>query len=95
MKEAFIVAGVFNILTDLVILGIPMPLVWQLRSDMWRRASLVFIFSLGSLVVFASIYRFSAIFESDPNDYTCTAPPAGRRGRGLRGARGAWGASEG
>ena len=90
------VLGALNILTDLMILTIPMPLVWKLQIGVWRRLSLAITFLLGSFVVFASIYRFSAIFQSDPNDYTCTAPPpAVRRGRRLRGARGAWGANEG
>ena len=49
--------GVLNMLTDSMILAIPIPLVWKMQADVWRRLSLVFTFSLGSFVVFASNYR--------------------------------------
>ena len=63
-----------NILTDLMILTIPMPLVWKLQADMWRRLSLAFTFLLGSFVVFASIYRFFTIFKYTAGDIACTVP---------------------
>ena len=69
--------GALNMLTDLMILAIPIPLVWKMQADVWRRLSLVFTFSLGSFVVFASIYRFYTVFGSgtDLSDVTWTAPP--------------------
>ena len=66
--------GALNILTDLMILSIPMPLVWKLQADVWRRLSLAFTFLLGGFVVFASIYRFYTIFQFIMEDFTCTAP---------------------
>ena len=68
--------GALNMLTDLMILAIPIPLVWKMQADVWRRLSLVFTFSLGSFVVFASIYRFYIAFRSGVNlsDVTCTVP---------------------
>ena len=63
-----------NMLTDSMILAIPMPLVWKMQ-DVWRRLSLVFTFSLGSFVVFAGIYRFYTLFKIIPSDVPCTAPP--------------------
>ena len=68
------VLGALNILTDLMILAIPMPLVWKLQADVWRRLSLAFTFMLGGFVVFASIYRFLTIFQFTISDVTCTAP---------------------
>ena len=66
--------GAVNILTDLMILTIPMPLVWKLKADVWRRLSLAFTFLLGSFVVFASIYRFFTIFKYIYGDITCMFP---------------------
>ena len=63
-----------NILTDSMILAIPMPLVWKMQADVWRRLSLVFTFLLGGFIVFAGIYRFYTIFQFIPGDVTCTAP---------------------
>ena len=74
MLHEGIVNGAINFLTDLMILAIPMPLVWKLQADLWRRLSLAFTFLLGSFVVFASIYRFYSIFTFIPGDVTCTAP---------------------
>ena len=68
------VLGALNILTDLMILAIPMPLIWKLQADVWRRLSLAFTFLLGSFVVFASIYRFLTIFNYTTGDITCTIP---------------------
>ena len=68
------VLGALNILTDLMILTIPMPLVWKLQIGVWRRLSLALTFLLGSFVVFASIYRFYTIFKFIRGDETCTAP---------------------
>ena len=57
-----------------MILAIPMPLVWKMQADVWRRLSLTFTFLLGGFVVFASIYRFYSIFQFTTDDVTCTAP---------------------
>ena len=72
--------GGFNILTDLMILAIPMPLVWNMQASVWHRLSLVFTFSLGSFVVFASIYRFYVVKEFIDIDGPCTPlnPPPPR-----------------
>jgi hypothetical protein len=99
LKAAFIATGAINILTDSLILCLPMPFVWRLHTNLYRRISLMFIFSLGSFVVFASIYRFSTIFDFDPVDTSCEFLPSHRRGHplnlGLQGplqnlASGAW-----
>ena len=41
--------GVVNIVTDITILSLPMPLVWSLRVSESRRWQLVTVFSLGGL----------------------------------------------
>lgn len=60
--------------TDVLILCVPVPLVWGLHTSLARRLSLLFIFSLGSFVVFASIYRLITIFEFQYFDTSCLIP---------------------
>ncbi|CCX29572.1 Similar to hypothetical protein CH063_00527 [Colletotrichum higginsianum]; acc. no. CCF44726 [Pyronema omphalodes CBS 100304] len=72
LKAAFVSTAAINIFNDCAILMLPMPFVWKLSTSMWRRLSLMFIFSLGSFVVFASVYRFTTIFEFDPRDTSWT-----------------------
>jgi hypothetical protein len=74
LKKAFIVTGILNIIIDSAILCLPMPLVWKLQTTLTRKLSLIFIFSLGSFVVFASIYRFITIFDFQPTDISCGSP---------------------
>ena len=94
MIQPSTVTGAVNILTDMMILAIPMPLVWKLQVGGWRRASLVFAFSLGSFVVFAGICRFYTIFlHTDAyGDISCTAPITpqcpSEKSEGVRGVRG-------
>ena len=41
--------GIVNILTDIIILSLPIPLVWTLQVSKPRRWQLVIVFSLGGL----------------------------------------------
>ncbi|KAI5801347.1 hypothetical protein EDC01DRAFT_517102 [Geopyxis carbonaria] len=76
LKASFIGNGVPNVITDFVILTLPMPVVWNLQASVAHRLSLSFIFLLGGFVVFASIYRFVTIFQFDPMDTSWTLATA-------------------
>ncbi len=41
--------GVINIVTDITILSLPVPLVWSLQASKSRRLQLIAVFSLGGL----------------------------------------------
>ena len=43
--------GTTNILTDIVILGLPLPLIWKLQIRRKRKVGLLGIFLLGSLYI--------------------------------------------
>ncbi|KAL2209536.1 hypothetical protein CC79DRAFT_1332697 [Sarocladium strictum] len=58
-----------TILTDLIILLMPLPQLWKLRLKKREKIGLTFAFSLGFFVVFASAYRTSILFT-----YTATDP---------------------
>ncbi|KAI9726853.1 MAG: hypothetical protein M1834_001485 [Cirrosporium novae-zelandiae] len=97
LKASFIGNGVPNFGTDIVILCLPGPYLWQIQTSKIRRISLILIFLTGSLyvslsafatataeangslpysVVFASIYRFTTIFQFESSDMTWTLATA-------------------
>ncbi|KAI3132515.1 hypothetical protein CBS147325_8741 [Penicillium roqueforti] len=61
LKGMFIGNAVPNILTDILILSLPVKVVWGLHASLTHR-----------LVVFTSAYRFATIFGFDPTDIAWT-----------------------
>jgi hypothetical protein len=57
-----------SILCDIAILCLPMPHVIRLKTNLWQRVLLMFIFLLGSYVVFTSIYRFRVYLSYTTDD---------------------------
>ncbi|KAL2206381.1 hypothetical protein CC79DRAFT_1369800 [Sarocladium strictum] len=55
----------FNVLTDLYLIAIPMPMLFRAAMPWWKRAWLVGLFSLGLFVVMAAILRV-VLLVSDP-----------------------------
>jgi hypothetical protein len=64
-----------TILTDLVILLMPLPQIWRLRLGMREKLGLTAAFCLGFFVVFASAYRTSVLFTYSGGDPTYTLAP--------------------
>ncbi|KAG8161324.1 hypothetical protein KVR01_009588 [Diaporthe batatas] len=60
-----------NIITDVVILCMPIPLVLKLHITVYQKFALCLTFSLGAFVLGASIYRFTVLFHYDPKNPTC------------------------
>ncbi|POS82910.1 hypothetical protein EPUL_005110, partial [Erysiphe pulchra] len=75
LKATFLAIAVPSIITDIAILSLPLPLVWQLQTKVWQKISLTAVFLLGSFVVFASIYRFIIFVRYNPNDLPYTLAP--------------------
>jgi hypothetical protein len=67
-----------SILCDVGILWLPLPHVLRLKTNLTQKIFLVFMFMLGSYVVFTSIYRFTVYLGYNRNDipYTLAAPVA-------------------
>lgn len=59
----------FNIASDLAILILPMPVVWNLQMKQQKRLAVIGIFSVGSIACLASIIRIYALYlwSSDPD----------------------------
>lgn len=41
--------GIPHVVTDLVMLALPLPLIWRLHSDMWKKLGLMVVFLAGGL----------------------------------------------
>lgn len=48
-NAAFVVAGVLNMVTDFMVMALPIPYIWTLQLPIGRRVGLIIAFSLGLL----------------------------------------------
>ena len=53
----------FNLLTDVVILGLPIPMLLELQIPLHRKVALIAVFSVGSIAVAAACIRVWLISE--------------------------------
>lgn len=71
IKATFLAIAIPNIITDIAILALPIPLLWGLQTTRVRKISLSIIFLLGSFVVFTSCYRFTTFLDFETTDLSC------------------------
>ncbi|KAK7957754.1 hypothetical protein PG996_010799 [Apiospora saccharicola] len=76
LKASFVGNAIPNIATDIAILAMPVSQVWHLQVNLAQKISLLFMFLLGSFVLFASIYRFTTIMRWQIEDTTWTLAEA-------------------
>ncbi|EEA19213.1 integral membrane protein (Pth11), putative [Talaromyces marneffei ATCC 18224] len=55
--------AILNIVTDFLMLLLPVPLVWRLQAPLTQKLGLTLIFAIGSAVVITSIIRITFIME--------------------------------
>ncbi|PWY88277.1 hypothetical protein BO70DRAFT_259365, partial [Aspergillus heteromorphus CBS 117.55] len=70
---AYIVAGMLNLLTDLMVMTLPLPHVWRLQLGTPKKLALCFVFCLGLLVSAISIVRLFSLIAIDFTDVTYSA----------------------
>ncbi|KAI9163572.1 hypothetical protein HJFPF1_05189 [Paramyrothecium foliicola] len=68
----------FNVVTDLYLLSIPLPMLWGARLGKWRKFSLIFLFSGGVFVVVCATLR-ATLIVTNPTDGTLIAGAWGVR----------------
>ncbi|KAH8603128.1 hypothetical protein B0O99DRAFT_22140 [Bisporella sp. PMI_857] len=64
-----------TIITDILILLLPIPQIWKLKLRKPEKVALTVTFALGAFVIFASAYRFSVLFSYSNADPTYTLAP--------------------
>ncbi|KAK1148775.1 hypothetical protein N8T08_008660 [Aspergillus melleus] len=73
---SFTATGVINLVTDVVVLVIPMPLLYRLQMATYKKVTLITVFGLGLVTCIISALRISVLSTMDFNDITFTLPRA-------------------
>ncbi|KAJ5738593.1 hypothetical protein N7493_001748 [Penicillium malachiteum] len=60
-NAAYVVAGTMNLITDLMVMALPMPHIWKLQLGTAKKVALSGVFSIGLLVSIISIVRLVAL----------------------------------
>ncbi|KAF4765332.1 hypothetical protein N7455_004913 [Penicillium solitum] len=73
---SFTVTGIINLLTDVVVLVTPMPLLYGLQMATYKKVTFITIFGLGAVTCIISILRISILSTMDFADITYSIPLA-------------------
>ena len=67
--------NIFNVITDVLLLVMPLAIVWRLKVKTLTRVGLSFVFSLGCLTLLASIMRLYTTYKyKKSRDPECASP---------------------
>ncbi|XHG09504.1 hypothetical protein AWENTII_012559 [Aspergillus wentii] len=64
--------GIVNMLLDILVLCLPLPMTWRVKTNLRQKMILSGIFLLGGFVCIVSILRITAFRKSNPKDPTYT-----------------------
>ncbi|KAI1206747.1 uncharacterized protein F4807DRAFT_222134 [Annulohypoxylon truncatum] len=56
-RENYILFPILSIISDLGIMAIPLPLLWQVKIPVWRKLILGFLFGSGIFIIIATLLR--------------------------------------
>ncbi|KAL7622877.1 hypothetical protein AAE478_006556 [Parahypoxylon ruwenzoriense] len=73
-NTVFVIAGATNMLTDFMVLLMPVPIIWKLKLPTSQRIGLVATFSLGLFITAISIIRLKSLIDISFLDPTWTLP---------------------
>ncbi|KAJ6184427.1 hypothetical protein N7519_005728 [Penicillium mononematosum] len=73
---SFTATGVINLVTDVVVLVTPMPLLYKLQMARYKKVTFITIFGLGAVTCIISILRISILSTMDFTDITYSIPRA-------------------
>ncbi|KAI9367089.1 hypothetical protein BJX61DRAFT_538346 [Aspergillus egyptiacus] len=73
---SFTATGVINLVTDVIVLVLPMPSLSKLQMAMYKKVTLIAVFGLGLVTCIISALRISVLSTMDFNDITYTIPRA-------------------
>ncbi|KAF2455726.1 hypothetical protein BDY21DRAFT_350155 [Lineolata rhizophorae] len=74
----FTIAAVFNLVTDLIIVIMPIPMLWGLRVPLAKKLGIIAIFSLGAVICVISLLRTIYVPTIDLADFHYSAATFGR-----------------
>ncbi|KAL4971923.1 hypothetical protein BDW66DRAFT_145209 [Aspergillus desertorum] len=73
---SFTVTGIINLVTDVVVLVLPMPNLSRLQMATYKKVTLITVFGLGAVTCVISALRISVLSTMDFADITYTMPKA-------------------
>ncbi|KAL4963657.1 uncharacterized protein BDV14DRAFT_176145 [Aspergillus stella-maris] len=73
---SFTATGVINLVTDVIVLVLPMPSLYKLQMATYKKVTLITVFGLGIVTCVISILRISVLSTMDFTDITYTIPRA-------------------
>ncbi|KAL4939189.1 hypothetical protein BDV06DRAFT_225270 [Aspergillus oleicola] len=73
---SFTVTGVINLVTDVIVLVLPMPSLYKLQMATYKKVTLIAVFGLGFVTCVISVLRISVLSTMDFADITYTIPRA-------------------
>ncbi|KAI2465845.1 hypothetical protein F4781DRAFT_407864 [Annulohypoxylon bovei var. microspora] len=73
-NAVYVVAGATNMVTDFMILLMPVPIIWKLKFPTSQRVGLTATFSLGLFITAISIIRLKSLMDISFTDPTWTLP---------------------
>jgi hypothetical protein len=59
--------GIFNVISDVYILLLPIPMIWKLQTDVKRKVQLLTVFSVGLFATITSIIRLEQTITQAKN----------------------------
>ncbi|CAJ2503301.1 Uu.00g106950.m01.CDS01 [Anthostomella pinea] len=73
---SWLITGILNIITDLIVLILPMPYLWALELEMFKKLILMATFGVGLFTCVISTVRVITLVSVDFTDVTYTIPRA-------------------
>ncbi|KAI1283343.1 hypothetical protein F5Y07DRAFT_151264 [Xylaria sp. FL0933] len=67
-NSAFLASGILNLVLDVAVILLPLPVLWRIRLAKHKRVGLMLIFSVGTGIVGISIWRTILIARLDKQD---------------------------
>lgn len=68
LAQSWLAVGLTNLIEDVLIILLPLPVLWRLKLDTRRKLALSAIFSLGIFIIAVTGVRIKVILEFDPRD---------------------------
>ncbi|MCJ1307713.1 hypothetical protein MMC25_001361 [Agyrium rufum] len=62
-EQFYLAQSVYSIITDLMILILPMPIVWNLQISRGQKIGITSIFLVGTFLIVASVFRLSQLIK--------------------------------
>ncbi|KAK0612055.1 hypothetical protein B0T14DRAFT_441302, partial [Immersiella caudata] len=73
---SFTITGSFNLITDIMVLVLPLPYLARLQMRLHKKLVLIAVFSIDLLTCIVGAVRIHTLKSMDFTDFTCSVPPA-------------------